>query len=600
VVQGKSATRSSTRTKKPPMAPLSTTSNGVTARSGVGSRSRPGPSQLDERFSLRTGSGKLRFDLKYQSLPYQIGSGASFLLSTNGRDGYGPSFKIADWVQQKMQDPDGDGVPFFTSATETTSDNALVQTMTNALLSGASRWALVSRRQKGSLGLEYRPLGRWTIAFTAKEEKRTGAQGLGSGTYQRVTDVNNDGQTDSDYYFSVRGIELPALIDIRTTLLLARANYHAENWFFGVDASLSNFDNSYLGMTYDNPFWFEGEEGTSGSRRGLWQKGRASLEPSNEAWRLTFSGGYSFTSRTRLTAAFSLGEQSQDERFLPIATNPATIGAEDINRDGSINAADDPTRVVLAISGMPSTIDGVKVIGRGLDASSEVTAYNLTLTSRPMDELTLRARVNSYDYEGTEGIQVIPARTEYIGSLVELDWKKDLILHVPNDFTRRNIDLEATWRFGRAAKVKGFARRRSHDYLLQQDPDGNVTRDSGTRAVAGTDDDIFGVSAIFGNASTFSGKVTVETADRSFDGEYVTAFNGAHPLVRQFDIANRSRSGLLAEFDFMPGEATTISLGYNHYEDDYDDSEFGLQSGDTEGWSLNINHRVGERMHLFA
>lgn len=557
------------------------------------------PTQLDERFAMRAGLDKVRFTLDYQSLPYRVGNGARLPLGNGGIDTWGPTFRIADFVQQAMQDPDGDGVDFYTSAAETLQDNALVQGMANDLFTGTTAFELRSRRQKGHFGVDYRPTKNWKVGLDVYQEKRRGSQALGSGTYQRITDVNGDGQTDSDYFFAVRGIELPAPIEYRTTRFVGSAGYVAEDYFLNFQASFSDFNNDFLGVTYDNPFWFDGVEGTSGSRRGLWEEGRASLEPSNEAYHLTFSGGYNFSARTRLTGSLSIGEQTQNVRLMPITTNPATIATKDINRDGVIDALDDPTGTISSISGLPGTIDGARVVGSSLDASSDITAYNLTFTSRPTDKFSVMARINSYDYEGTEGIQAIPARTEYIESEVKLDWKHNTILHVPNNFTRETIDINGTYRFTRQFKLKAFATRKSHDYNRYRDTDGNGTRDSGTRGVSGTDDDIFGLTAMFGSGK-ISGRVTVETASRTYDGTYTTAGSGENPLVRQFDISNRDRTGYDIQLDFMPAEMTTIGVGYNSYDDDYDDSAYGLQSGDTDSWTLNVNHSTEKGLNLYA
>ncbi|HHN74888.1 MAG TPA: hypothetical protein ENK10_06620 [Acidobacteria bacterium] len=556
-------------------------------------------SQLDERFSLRAGCEKGTFVADYQSLPYRVGNGARSLLGVGAADVWGATFRIADWVQQSMQDPDGNGEPFYLDSAETAQDNALVQMMANDLYTGTTPFELRSRRRKGHVGFDYRPNDRWKIGLHVYQEQRRGTQALGSGTYQRITDVNGDGLTDSDYYFAVRGVELPAPIEYRTTRVVGSTGYTAEKYFFNVEAAFSQFDNDFLGVTYDNPFWFDGVAGTSGSRRGLWEQGRTSLEPSNEAYNLTFSGGYVFSPRTRLIASFSVGEQSQNDRLMPITTNGATIATADINRDGTVNALDDPTLTVAGISGMPSTLDGYRVVGNTLDASSDITAYSVTLTSRPTTKLSVKAQVSSYDYEGTEGIQVIPARTEYIESEVKLDWKGDLILHVPNNFKRQRIDLSGTYRISRGLKIKAFAARKSRDYILYQDPDDNHTRDSGTRAVSGTDDDILGVTAIFGSGR-FSGRVTLESASRTFDGPYHTAGSGENPLLRQFDIANRDRTGVDIQLDFMPAEMTTIGVGYNSYRDDYDDSAYGLQKGDVDGWTLNINHSTDKGLNFYA
>jgi hypothetical protein len=555
--------------------------------------------QLDERFLLRAGFGeKVRLRIGYQSTPYRVGDGARSVLGNGPLDSYGPTYRIGDFIQQTMEDPDGDLTPFFPPPGDP-SDNALVQGLASDLLAGTSRFSLGSRRRTGSLGITIQATRHWSFKVDLSHEMRDGTQALGSGTYQRITDVDGDGTTDYDYYFSVRGVELPAVIDYRTTRFDASANYTSKSWFVNIGAGASLFDNRHLGITYDNPFWFNGVNATSGSRRGLWEEGRVSLEPSNEAYNLSLSGGVNLPGRTRITAAVSLGEYRQDEEFLPITTNPATIATADINRDGSTDAQDDPTLAPADIQGIPSRIDGTRTIGSNLDAESDTMAIDFAVTSRPIRNLTLTGRYRSYEYEGQEGIQVVPARTEYIESQVKLDFKNDLILHVPPDFTRETYGVEAAYRFAPWLKVKGFAKRKSYDYDRYEDPDGNVSRDSGSRAVEATDDDIYGITARFAASDWLSGRLTAQSADREYEGDYTVGFSGELETVRQYDIANRERDAAHLQLDFMLTDAFTVGVGYSMYDDEYPDSEFGLQEGETTALNLNLNYAADNGVNVF-
>ena len=67
--------------------------------------------------------------------------------------------------------------------------------------------------------------------FDVIQDTKDGSLAMGSGTYQRITDVNADGVTDYDYFFSVRGIELPAPIDYRTTRFIGSLNYQDRQWY---------------------------------------------------------------------------------------------------------------------------------------------------------------------------------------------------------------------------------------------------------------------------------------------------------------------------------------------------------------------------------
>lgn len=555
--------------------------------------------QLDEGLRARGGIGETyRFRASYQSLPYRYGSGAKFPLGRAGTDSWGPVFRAPDFSQQLFQDPDGDGTQFFTDPDETATDNELVVTMMNNLLEGSGLIGLSSRRRQGDGGVTVRATKNWTFDASARIEVRSGTQALGTGTYQRITDVNGDGITDADHFFSVRGLEIPMPIDYETSRYEASARYRDRRWFANVTAGFSEFDNAYVGLTYDNPFWFDGVEGTSGSRRGLWEEGRASYEPSNETWDLAVTGGVDLPHNTRITSGLSLGEHSQNVPLLPITTNPALIGTKDVNGDGIVDDRDNPT--VAAIPGLVSTVDGIPTLGTSLDASSDILSYNLRGTSRPIPELTLKGSYCRYDYEGQEGIMVVPARAEYVESRILTDFKADLILHVPLDWSRETIDFEASYRVNRNMKLKGFGGRKSYDYDQYKDTDDNASRDSGSRAVVGTDDDFYGVTAVFAYEYWLSGRATWENRNRDFSGTYTPGFSGELGSLRQFDIANRDRTSANVHLSFLPTDGASIGFGYRLADDEYPDSEYGLQEAKLTGWSVSFNYTATQDVNLFG
>jgi hypothetical protein len=558
--------------------------------------------QQDQKVDFRAGiNKKYLLRASYYNLPNRITNGASFILGQDGKDSWGPIYRIADFVQSNMENPDGNDTTFFSSPDETVGDNALVQSMTNDLLTGAHTLSLENERKGGSFGLTAKASPRLSFDVDVKHELREGNQPIGSGTYQRISDVNGDGITDYDYFFSVRGIELPGPIDYQTTTVDAKTSYKKKNWFLNGGGRYSRFSNENLGMTYDNPFWFEGINATSGSRRGLWEEGRVSLEPSNDSWDVNVASGILLAGHTRITGSALYGEHRQDATFLPITTNPATIATADINRDGVVDSRDNPTRTSASIQGMPSTIDGMPTIGRNLGGKSGTTSLNLTVASRMSNKTSITGRIRYYNYEGKEGIQVIPARTEYVESRVKLDFKGDLILHVPNDFQRLVADVEAAYRVSRSLKLKGFVMRKNYDYVLYTDPDANSSRDAGTRAVAGTGDNIYGVGAIFRGNSWLSGSFNYQRADKSInDNNYVTAFSGELDKVRQYDIADRKLDQLDFKIDAMPNDKLTLGVGYNYAKDDYSETEYGLQNAKNDGVAFNVNYSVADDMNLFG
>jgi len=556
--------------------------------------------QRNQRFDLFGNYGTAwKVRAGYKQTPFTTGGGAVLPLQRGAGNEYGATFSVADFTQQAMEDPDGNGIPFYTDPAETAGDNALVFGMMNDVLAAQNQFLVGTDRNSGYAGFTYSPGRHWTLEIDASQDVRDGTLAMGSGTYQRITDVNGDGITDYDYFFSVRGLELPAPIDYRTTMLTGSLNYQARKWFVNARGMFSEFDGGYRGITYDNPFWFTDTVATSGSRRGLWESGRMSMPPSNEAWDFALSAGFDLPARTRITALASFGEMTQDDLFMPMTTSTALIGTADINGDGVIDAQDDPTDTTVFQN--PFTLDGYRTLGPSLDATVNTQMLNLTITSKPVKKLKLLGRYRSYSYEGQEGIQAVSGRAEYVESQMKTDFKKDTILHTPLDYTRNTLDIEAAWGFSRAFKLRGFYKNLTYqfDQYKFDATETDATRDAGSRAVAETGEDTVGLTGIFGPGTWVTGYLTVSSARRDFDGDYRPGFDGENSDVRQFDIAKRDRDAVDLRVDFNPSGRWNGGLGFRAANNDFPDSIYGLQEGNLQGVDLSLGYFPGSKLSLF-
>lgn len=537
--------------------------------------------QQDMRVGLRSGLGnEVKLNVDWIKLPYRQGSGAIFPLGAVAPD----QFRIADFIQQGLEDPSGLRIPFY-SQPGGQPDNGLVQGLTSQLLEGFDPFSVGTQRDVGRFDLELTPGPRWKIRVEGTREWRDGQDASGSGTYQRITDVNGDGQTNYDYFFSVRGIEIPATVEYRTTNVNASAAYAAEKWFGKAAFNLIDFDNSFTGMTYDNPFWFTDTEATSGSRRGLSEQARWSLPPSNKAWHFNLQGGITFSRRTQLTLMATRGRITQDESFLPITTNTALIATKDLNGDGAVDERDDPT----STSVLPRS---------GLGAEVDTTVLSAVFSTRAK-RVTFNARAHYYDYDSGHSQLIVPARAEYIESRLKTDFKGDEIIHIPLDFSRARFGADLIFKVSDPVRLALFGERIDRTYDRYQDTDG-ASRDTGTRAVSGTGDNRFGATLFFTANPDFGGRVTYRYANRDFDGTYQPGFSGENPSMRQWDLAKRKRNAFEGVVDFFGSRQGSLSLQYDYTDDDYSESDYGLQAAKGNRFVAHLNWAAGERTNLFA
>jgi MtrB/PioB family decaheme-associated outer membrane protein len=536
------------------------------------------PGQGDELYKVRLGIGdKLRLRYSFAATPMVFGNKARSVL---GRTGPG-ELRIGDFIQQLLEDPDGNGVPFY-SEPAGAADNSLVQGLTNDLLTGVTPFDLELKRRTDELDLTYNASTAWSLGFDYQRHESRGQQPLGSGTYARITDVNGDGVTDYDYFFSVRGVELPSTVEYDTTNATLWASYRQDKWFGDVRYTFSEFDNANPFLLYDNPFWFTPTDATSGQRRGLWEEGRASMPPSNDAWNLTATAGVDLSKTTRLTASFTTGEHSQNDAFAPITTNTALIGIMDLNGDGVIDGRDDPTTTAV----LPQS---------SLNATSDITVMDVRISSRPTDKVRLNASWRTYEYDGGTSNLVIPARTEYIESHFKDNFKGTSLAFVPHAYERENLKAEGVFDLSDAVRLAAYWKRDSYDWQRSIDLEGGASREACNRAVEGTDDDTLGLRLFWDGPGWVDARFHFATSEREFDGVHQVGFDGQNVNLRQYDIANRDRDALEARFDFNPSDTVTFGFEVRNWEDDYTDSSYGFLDAETSGWTADASFVIGER-----
>ena len=535
--------------------------------------------QLDQQLDFRGGwTDKFRLGLLWNNSPHRYGDGAIFLPGMESNRFY----PVADFVQGGLEDPDGNGVPFYAEPGGVDGDNDLAAALVNQLVDSQTPFSVKSRRRRGGVSFTATPTPNWTIDFDYQREWRDGARPMGAGTYQRLTD-------GYDYRFSVRGIELPGTIDYVTTTTTASAGW-ANGKFFGQGGvQFLDFTNDILATTYDNPNWKTDTLANSGIKRGLWGTGRGSMPPSNDSWNVFLTGGVKLPARTQLTATFNRGKLNQDSLFSPVTTNTALIGTADINGDGVIDSADDPT--VRSTLTQPS-----------LGGDVNTTMFGLVISSRPHRLLKLTGRIRTYDYDSTQPLFNSGFRAEYVESRIKPDFHKAPLNHVPVDFTSNTYSFDAAVGASRDIKVIFLAKwlDRGYDQYVDGRTPTYVSRTAGTRAVEGTLDRTLGVGVTFGGNRWVGGRVLYLNASREFSGNYRPGYDGELGGVRQFDIADRSGNTFRIETDFMPVVVTTVGFDFWYGKEDYKNTEYGLQEGQNRGVLFDVSTRVAEAFDLFA
>jgi hypothetical protein len=306
----------------------------------------------------------VRADILYDQIPHRFGFDARSIETRVARDAYG----IEDTTQQ-----------LFQSRLESTNPRsainfAFLRALVDPALNTANMFDVELRRDRGVLELQILPEAALDSRITYFQENRNGTRGAGT-----------------SFGFS-NVVETPEPVEYRTRELGLNAEYPIRNGLLRGMLRVNEFSNALTSYTFDNPFRL-----TDSTDPSAYQApgsasingpafGRISLPPDNRAVNAAAGLLYKLPLDSRITADVGFGRWTQDDAFVPYATNTAI-------REAFAGPGGTPTPLPV------SSLDGV----------IDTTTFNLQFTSKPLRNTSVTARYRSYDLETTRRASPSPA-----------------------------------------------------------------------------------------------------------------------------------------------------------------------------------------------
>ncbi|HSN71674.1 MAG TPA: MtrB/PioB family decaheme-associated outer membrane protein [Steroidobacteraceae bacterium] len=338
--------------------------------------------------------------------------------------------------------------------------------------------------------------------------------------------------------------ELPRPIDDSTDRLDARLRWYGDQWYLQAGYSGSIYDTKAAFLRWDNPFTAMVPGG---------DVGQMALEPDNEYHEFNVSAGwYGLPGRTAVTATVASGKGTQDTGFLPYTINP-----------------------LIATDPLPIT---------DLDGEISVMRADLTVSSRPLDRLSLRGAI-TYDERDND------SRQAEFTSIVHTDL-----------FTYGN----------RINPVYGFERLRlygSADYDVLDDVtigaggEYRETDRTGTRQEVDSEELADGWARVQWRPNGYLGFVVKGGAlERDPDGYDMSIgeANGQNPLMRKYYMAYLYRTYYELLANVAVGDLPLTLSGNIHYGDDsYNLSQIGRVAGLDRRFGVDLAWTINEKVSAY-
>lgn len=512
--------------------------------------------QDDASYRLLLDPGAFSLTVDYERIPHRFGNNGRTLF----HEAAPGQFVISDTLQQAHQD----ALTRQFTLNRTGINFAFLNALVSPSLNAQSGIDLALGRDRGKAELRLTPDKPYDVRLTYFHEKRTGDRAVGT-----------------SFGFS-NVVESPEPIDYRTQDFGATAEWGGDWGRVNAQFNYNWFTNNIPFHTFDNPFRLTASTDASsyqapgsGSINGP-AFGRASLPPNNQA--VTGGLGVAFKfGRSRAGASVVLGNWTQNETaFIPYTSNP-----------------------VIPTSPLPAT---------KLDGKIDTLSFSAYFLSRPVQGLTVQARVRRYELDNKTPHLRFPGYVRYDGVFEDIPR-----VSVPYGYTNDKFDASLTYAFDNVTLEGGF----KHEKMERTERE---TDETSYNALVGKADlrasDWLVLRATFEAGSRdFDGLHLIRSEEASFlepgDPANLLAIPQSSPIYASFGCGNRvcnlrydqaakdvTRFG--AHLVLTPWGTATLTASYLYGEDDYADTAYGLISAKNRSFGLEADWSPSERANLFA
>ena len=355
--------------------------------------------------------------------------------------------------------------------------------------------------------------------------------------------VKREGTQAKSGAFYSTAEQLVAPLDQTTDEVNALASYAGKDWQLTLAYFGSFFSNADAALTWTNPF-------TTGSTIGA-TTAQFALAPDNQFQQLRASVGYNFNPQVRATADLALGRATQNAPFLAATLNSS-----------------------LPVASLPAG---------SLQGEASTLNANVALTAAVTDQWRLSAVLSRDERDNKTPIVTVP-------------WvSTDMFVAQPRSnqaysFTQDRFKLSGDYRGSDGLKVALGAQFDSRERSAQAV---ETTRESTiyTRIAAQPMEEL-------------SLALKLAYGERSNSGYGTSAWTdpAENPLMRKYNLADRSQGAAGLRADIAVSEGVSLGLDVDGAIDNYSSSSIGLTDGWRWGIGADLSLALSEatRLQFFA
>jgi MtrB/PioB family decaheme-associated outer membrane protein len=366
-------------------------------------------------------------------------------------------------------------------------------------------------------------------------------------------------------------VEVPLPVDDTMYEVDASAAFAGDGYQLQFNYLFSLFDNDLDGgFRVDNPLAAVDGPLNAPMTRSTPGTGQGALPPDNYAHTFTLAGGVNLPMRTRLNSSFTYSWRKQTADFLPFTINS-----------------------MLAIQ--PSVVAAQAALPNDLDGEVSILRFNLSATSRPMDDMTATVKFRVYDYD--DKTDVIPF-TLYVEDDLAIQTGSGLPVRARQarrvPYTKWNAGADVRYQLFEPVSVKiGF------DWE-QWNRNASLTPVTPSSLIESGGDSVLHVPREVDKTNEYTPKVMLDITPLDWllfrvsyayskrdNTNYLQASEEQLALLRKYDMADRKRNRVDVLADLIPMDNLMFTFTFNYTKDDYNESQYGTQ--DWDNWAAGVD-----------
>jgi MtrB/PioB family decaheme-associated outer membrane protein len=368
---------------------------------------------------------------------------------------------------------------------------------------------------------------------------------LGQGWSTRLSlrhDVKDGTQRTAGSFFSTAS-QMAAPVDQVTDQVEISASYFSQRLQATLAYQGSLFRNGQESLTWTNPF--------SGVRNG-----QLALAPDNESHQIFGSAAYEITPKIRASGEFAVGRMTQDAAFLAATLNvydPAT------NPSG------------LVVPALPAQ-----------SLSGQVDTFNASvrLTATPIERLLLNASYARDVRDNQTPSLAYPAVSTdmFLGAVPRINQ--------PFSFTQDRFKVSADYRWQGSTKTSVGVDQNYIQRTLQE-------------VVTTRETTLWGQLTARPLANT-SLMLELAHSERDNEGYGIAAWitPPENPLLRKYNLADRTRDKARLRADFTASESVNFGVSADVADDNYGQSSIGLTDGRSVSYGADVSWAITDQTQL--